>query len=70
LFVQGSLDQFGSAQDLEKLFAALDQPKELQIIEGADHFFEGALDKLGDAVSSFITSVDSGEPRPIAPLTT
>ena len=68
LFVQGSLDQFGSAQDLEKLFATLDQPKELQIIEGADHFFEGALDKLGDAVSRFITSVDSGEPRPTAPL--
>ncbi|MEK6321567.1 MAG: alpha/beta fold hydrolase [Acidobacteriota bacterium] len=59
LFVQGSLDEFGSAQDLEKLFASLDEPKELKIIEGADHFFEGHLKELAQAVSNFIGSVDS-----------
>lgn len=57
LFVQGSLDEFGPAQDLEKFFAALDEPKELKIIQGADHFFEGGLNELADAVSSFIASV-------------
>jgi alpha/beta superfamily hydrolase len=60
LFVQGSLDEFGSAVDLEKLFAALDEPKQLRIIEGADHFFEGHLTELAQAVSRFIESVDSG----------
>ncbi len=57
LFVQGSLDEFGPAQDLETFFAALDEPKELKIIQGADHFFEGGLNELADAVSSFIASV-------------
>ncbi|MDQ2938780.1 MAG: hypothetical protein M3R67_14970, partial [Acidobacteriota bacterium] len=57
LFVQGSLDEFGS--DLEKLFASLDEPKEKKIIEGADHFFEGHLAELAEAVSNFIASVDS-----------
>jgi alpha/beta superfamily hydrolase len=64
LFVQGSLDQFGPAQDLERFFATLDEPKEMQFIEGADHFFEGGLDKLGEAISHFIASIDSGGRRP------
>ncbi len=57
LFVQGSLDEFGSAEDLEKLFAALDEPKELRIIQGADHFFEGHLAELAQTVADFIASV-------------
>jgi alpha/beta superfamily hydrolase len=57
LFVQGSLDQFGSAEDLEKLFAALDEPKELRIIQGADHFFEGHLTELAETVADFVASV-------------
>ena len=57
LFVQGALDQFGSPEDLEKLFAALDEPKELRIIQGADHFFEGHLPELAAEVSSFIASI-------------
>ena len=69
LFVQGSQDEFGPARDLEKFFAALDDPKELKIIGGADHFFEGALDELGEAVSKFIASVDSSQPRLFPPTT-
>jgi uncharacterized protein len=64
LFVQGSQDEFGPARDLEKLFAALDEPKELNIIQGADHFFEGSLNELANAVSRFISSVDSSRSQP------
>ncbi len=56
LFVQGSLDQFGTVEDLEKFFGRLKDPKELRIIEGADHFFEGRLDELARAVADFIAS--------------
>ena len=59
LFVQGSLDEYGPASDLEELFATLDEPKQLKIIEGADHFFEGRLPELSHTVSDFIASVDS-----------
>lgn len=69
LFVQGSLDEFGPAQDLEKFFAALDEPKELKMIQGADHFFEGGLNELSEAVSSFIGSVASNELPPRAAIT-
>jgi alpha/beta superfamily hydrolase len=57
LFVQGSLDEFGSPDDLKRLFDSLDEPKQLKIVEGADHFFEGRLTELVDAVSSFISAV-------------
>jgi alpha/beta superfamily hydrolase len=57
LFVQGSLDEFGSPEDLEGLFAVLDEPKQLKIIQGADHFFERNLPELAAAVSDFIASI-------------
>jgi alpha/beta superfamily hydrolase len=61
LFVQGSLDEFGSAADLEKLFAALDEPKQLRLIEGADHFFEGHLIELSQVIRDFLASVGVSE---------
>lgn len=60
LFVQGSRDEYGSIAELERLFALLDEPKELRVIEGADHFFEGKLPELAIAVSDFISSVTKG----------
>jgi hypothetical protein len=59
LFVQGSLDDYGPQDDLEKVFAGLAEPKQLKIIEGADHFFEGHLTELIQVVSNFIDNVDS-----------
>lgn len=57
LFVQGSLDEFGSPADLRRFVERLSEPKELKIIEGADHFFEGRLDELEQTVSGFIENV-------------
>src|SRR5262249_9820715 len=54
LFVQGSLDQFGAADDLGRLVERLTEPKHLAVIAGADHFFEGHLDELEDAIAAFI----------------
>ena len=54
LFVQGALDEYGSVMSLERLFASLDEPKELKIIQEADHFFEGHLTELHQVVSRFI----------------
>jgi alpha/beta superfamily hydrolase len=56
LFVQGALDEFGSPEDLEKFVARLNEPKQLRIIEGADHFFEDRLEELEQAVTGFIAS--------------
>jgi alpha/beta superfamily hydrolase len=39
---------------VEALVASVPEPKKLVIIEGADHFFEGRLHELRNAVESWI----------------
>ena len=54
LFVSGARDQFGPRAKLEALVASIPEPKKLVVIEGADHFFEGRLRELREAIESWI----------------
>ncbi len=54
LLVSGALDQFGPTEKLEALAASLPEPKKLVIIEGADHFFEGRLHEMREAITGWI----------------
>jgi uncharacterized protein len=54
LFVSGSRDQFASKARLEALVAPLPEPKKLVIIEAADHFFEGRLRELREAIEGWV----------------
>ena len=54
LLISGDRDQFGSRAQLEKLTASLPEPKKLVIIEGADHFFEGRLREMREAIESWL----------------
>jgi alpha/beta superfamily hydrolase len=54
LFVSGGRDQFGTPAQLEGLAAAIPGPKELKLIPGADHFFEGRLRELRDAIEHWL----------------
>ncbi len=57
LFVSGSRDQFASKAKLETLVASLPEPKQLIIIEAADHFFEGRLREMREAVESWVKMI-------------
>jgi alpha/beta superfamily hydrolase len=54
LLIQGGNDQFGSRANIEALFATLPEPKRLVIVENADHFFTGHLDRAGAAISAWL----------------
>jgi len=54
LFVSGARDQFGPRAKLEALVASAAEPKKLVLIEGADHFFEGRLRELRDAIGTWV----------------
>jgi alpha/beta superfamily hydrolase len=54
LFVSGARDQFAPRAKLEALVGSVPELKKLVIIEGADHFFEGRLHELRNAVESWI----------------
>src|SRR5258708_3690671 len=59
LFVSGGRDQFGPRAKLEEIVRSLPEPKKLVMVEGADHFFEGRLRELRDAIESWINSTHS-----------
>ena len=60
LFVSGARDQFGPQARLEALVASVPEPKKLVIIEGADHFFEGRLRELREAIEAWGKETVSG----------
>jgi alpha/beta superfamily hydrolase len=65
LFVSGARDQFGPREKLEALVAGLAEPKKLVLIAGADHFFEGRLHELREAVEVWVKeAVGSRAPEP------
>ena len=54
LFVSGARDQFGPRAKLEALVASVPEPKKLVIVEGANHFFEGRLRELREAIEAWV----------------
>jgi len=54
LFASGSRDQFGPREKLEELVNRVPEPKKLVIIESADHFFEGRLREMREAIEKWI----------------
>ncbi len=54
LLISGARDQFGPRAKLEALAASIPEPKKLVIIEGADHFFEGRLRELREAIEAWV----------------
>lgn len=54
LFISGARDQFGPKGKLEAMIASIPDPKELVIIEGGDHFFEGRLREMREAIENWV----------------
>jgi alpha/beta superfamily hydrolase len=53
LIVQGECDQYGPTEELVRWFASVAEPKDLRIVEGADHFFAERQAELVQAVTSY-----------------
>lgn len=57
LLVSGTRDQFGSPAQLRQLAATVAEPKQLVLIDSADHFFEGRLKELRDAIEAWVSAL-------------
>jgi alpha/beta superfamily hydrolase len=59
-FVQGDMDDLCPIQDLWSFYAKLPEPKEIAVIDGADHLFEGKTIEVGetleDLLADFVTA--------------
>jgi alpha/beta superfamily hydrolase len=56
-FVQGDLDELCLLKDLRAFYARLQEPKELVIIDGASHLFEGQAAEVGEALEDLMGDV-------------
>lgn len=54
LIVQATSDQYGPREQVAELYRKLAGPKQIHWVEGADHFFTGKLDEVGQALQAFL----------------
>jgi alpha/beta superfamily hydrolase len=57
LFVSGSRDQYAPPGKLEALVETFAEPKKLVRIEAGDHFFEGRLREMRDAIEAWVKNI-------------
>jgi len=59
LFVHGAQDEYGSLDKLQRLVSTLERQTtvQLSVIPGADHFFNGHLDELKQAITEWVNNL-------------
>lgn len=53
-FVQGEADEVCPIQGMWAFYGQLEEPKELAVIDGADHLFEGKTGEVGEALEDLL----------------
>jgi alpha/beta superfamily hydrolase len=52
--IHGEEDELISIKNVRRFYSELNEPKELVVIEGADHLFDGKTAEVGDAVADLL----------------
>jgi alpha/beta superfamily hydrolase len=52
--VHGERDELIPLKEIRKFYATLPEPKELVVIDGADHLFDGKASEVGDAIEDLL----------------
>ena len=53
-FIQGERDDLCPLKEMREFYARCDEPKELVVIDAADHLFDGKTTEVGDAVEDLL----------------
>jgi uncharacterized protein len=62
-FVQGEADEVCPLEGLWRFYGQLKEPKELVVIDGADHLFDSKTQEVGEALEDLLADFfESGEP--------
>jgi alpha/beta superfamily hydrolase len=54
LFVSGDNDKYGPLAELERVFKTAAEPKKFVVVPNADHFFEGQLPVMREAIEAWV----------------
>ena len=52
--IQGSLDELCPLKEMWAFYAKLKEPRELVVIDGASHLFEGKTEEVGEAIADLL----------------
>ena len=52
--IHGELDELIPVKEVRKFYAQLPEPKELVVIDGADHLFDGKVSEVGEAIEDLL----------------
>jgi alpha/beta superfamily hydrolase len=55
LFISGDHDKYGPLPELERVFNSAAEPKTFVVVPNADHFFDGQLPVMRDAIESWVS---------------
>jgi alpha/beta superfamily hydrolase len=53
-FIHGERDELFPLKDVREFYARAAEPKELVVIDGADHLFDGKVGEVGDAIEDLL----------------
>ncbi len=53
-FIQGERDELCPLKDMQEFYARAAEPKELVVIDAADHLFDGKASEVGDALEDLL----------------
>ena len=59
-FVQGEADEVCPIEGMWAFYARLEEPKELVVIDAADHLFDGKTQEVGEALEELLGDFESG----------
>jgi uncharacterized protein len=63
-FVHGERDEICPLKTMYEAYARLPEPKELVVIDGADHLFDGKASEVGDALADLLEDFHPLTPNP------
>jgi alpha/beta superfamily hydrolase len=63
-FVQGEADEICPVQEMWKFYGALPEPKELVVIDAADHLFDGHASEVGEALEDLLADFPASGIKP------
>ena len=52
--IHGERDELIPLKEVRKFYATLSEPRELVVIDGADHLFDGKVSEVGDAIEDLL----------------
>jgi uncharacterized protein len=57
--IHGERDELIALKEVRRFYGQLHEPKELVVIDGADHLFDGKVSEIGDALEDLLQDFDA-----------